>query len=283
MSDTVLHRPSTLHGALELLADTPDAHAVAGGVSLVAIINAQLLDPAALVSLRGIGELEGIRASADSGIAIGAMTRHRTLAGEQRFQGTLGVVREAARSIASPPVRNMGTIGGSISLGDPGADLPSALVAVNATIEMASLIRTRRIPAREFFVDWYTTALEAGELVTAVHLPPPESGAACYEKLVRVAGDICIASVALSVSSSGAARVALGGCGPVPVFSDEADALLSRGLGDAASVEASAAALSRVAKPMDDVRGSADYRRMLIPRMLARAAGRAIAQLEKAS
>lgn len=282
MSDTVLHRPSTLHGALELLADTPDAHAVAGGVSLVAIINAQLLAPAALVSLRGIPELEGIRASPDRGIVIGAMTRHRTLAAE-RFEGTLGCVREAAGCIASPPVRNMGTIGGSISLGDPGADLPPALVAANATIEIASMTRTRRIPAREFFVDWYTTALEHGELVTAVHLPPPESGAACYEKLVRVAGDICIASVALSVSSSGAARVALGGCGPAPVFTDEADALLSRGLADAASVEAAAAALIRVAKPMDDVRGSADYRRMLIPRMLARAAGRAFAQFEKVS
>jgi len=283
MSDTVLHRPATLHAALELLADNPDAHAIAGGVSLVAIINAQLLAPTALVSLRGIGELEGIRATPDGDIAIGAMTRHRAVAAEARLRGPLGCVSEAARSIASPPVRNMGTIGGSISLGDPGADLPPALVAVDATIEIANARRTRRLSAREFFVDWYTTALEPGELVTAVRLPASESGTACYEKLVRVAGDICIASVALSVSSSGTARAALGGCGPAPVFSDEADALLSRGLGDAASVQAAGAALGRVAKPMDDVRGSADYRRMLIPRMLARAAARAFAQLERAA
>ena len=283
MSDTVLHRPATLGEALELLENSEDAHPIAGGVSLVAILNAQLLVPTALVSLRGIDELEGVRPSARGGITIGAMTRHRAVAGATSLEGTLACVREAAQSIASPPVRNMGTIGGSISLGDPGADLPSALVAANATIEIASARQTRRISAREFFVDWYTTALSPGELVTRVHLPAPESGAACYEKLVRVAGDICIASVALSVASSGAARAALGGCGPAPVFSDEADALLSRGLRHATSLQAAGAALARAAKPMDDVRGSAEYRRMLIPRMLARAAERVRAQLEEIS
>jgi aerobic carbon-monoxide dehydrogenase medium subunit len=283
MSDTVLHRPSTVGEALELLSNHHDAHPIAGGVSLVAIINAQLFAPAVLVSLRGIAELEGIRGAPGGGIVIGAMTRYRTIAADARLDGSLACVREAARSIASPPVRNMGTIGGSISLADPAADLPPALVAAAATIEIASARTTRQIPARAFFVDWYTTALAPGELVTAVRLPTPETGAACYEKLVRVAGDLCIASVALSVSCSGAARAALGGCGPSPVSSDEADALLSRGLDDPALVQAAGVALARAAQPMDDVRGSADYRRMLIPRMLARAASRVRAKLETAS
>jgi carbon-monoxide dehydrogenase medium subunit len=279
VSGCVLHRPETLREALEVLASNEDSHALAGGVSLVAIINAQLLAPPALVSLRGVAELDGIHVAPDRSILIGAMTRHRVVAAEPRLDGTLGCVREAARSIASVPVRNMGTMGGSISLGDPGADLPPALVAVDATIEIASAREKRRIAAREFFVDWYTTALRAGELVTAVHLPAPAPGAACYEKLVRVAGDICIASVALSVSFSGRAHAAVGGCGPRPVFSDDADALLSRALGDAATVQAAGEMLARVAKPMDDVRGSADYRRMLVPRMLARAVARVRSRL----
>src|SRR5690349_24588753 len=111
MSDTVLHRPSTVGEALELLANNSDAHPIAGGVSLVAIINAQLLAPDVLVSLRGIAELEGIRVAPGGDIMIGAMTRYRTIAADARLDGTFACVSEAARSIASPPVRNMGTIG----------------------------------------------------------------------------------------------------------------------------------------------------------------------------
>jgi aerobic carbon-monoxide dehydrogenase medium subunit len=280
MSAVAFHKPATLPEALELLAADEDARPVAGGVSLVAIMNAQLLVPSALVSLRGVAQLEGVRVAPDESIAIGAMTRHRIVAAETRLDRTLACVREAARSIASPAVRNMGTIGGSISLADPGADFPPALVAAGATIEIASTKAVRRVPAREFFVGWYTTALLPGELVTAVHLPAPRNGAACYEKLVRVAGDICIASIALSVSADGA-RAAVGGCGPGPVADAEADKLLSRGLRDAQAVQAAGEVLARKSEPMNDVRGSANYRRVLIPRMLARAAERVQAKLDE--
>ena len=280
MSEVAFHKPATLREALGLLAADEDARPLGGGVSLVAIMNAQLLVPTALVSLRHIVELDDIRAAPGGAIEIGAMTRHRVVAAESRLDRTLSCVREAARSIASPAVRNMGTIGGSISLADPGADLPPALIAAGASIEIASAKGRRTLPAREFFVGWYTTALKPGELVTAIHLPAPEPGAGCYEKLARVAGDICTASVALSVSAAGSARAAVGGCGPAPVSDAEADALLSRGLGDAAAVRAAGEVLARVAEPMDDVRGSAEYRRMLIPRMLARAAARVRGQLK---
>ena len=280
MSEVAFHRPPTLDEALRLLAADADARPVGGGVSLVAIMNAHLLAPSALVSLGGIASLEGIRVGPDRALTIGAMTRHRVVAAEARLVGTLACVREAALSIANPPVRNMGTIGGSISLSDPGADFPPALVVAGATIEIAGVGGTRTVPAREFFTGWYSTALRPGELVTAVRLPAPEAGAACYEKLARVAGDICIASIALRVSAAGIARAAVGGCGPAPVWTAEADALLSHGLGDAATVRAAGEALARAAEPMDDVRGSADYRRILIPRLLARAAARVQTQLK---
>ena len=265
--------------ALSLVAAGADAIPIAGGVSLVAIMNTRLLSPGSLVSLRGVAEMEGIRGNADGTIRIGAMTRQRAVEKDTRLERTLACVREAASSIASPAIRNMGTIGGSICLSDPGADLPPALVAANARFEIAGPGGTRTIPAEAFFTGWYTTALQPGELLLAVHLPAPAPGAACYEKLVRVSGDICIASVALSAAGRGPVRAAVGGCGPGPVRHAEADALLSRGLDDPKMVRAAGDILARVAQPMDDVRGSAHYRRMLIPRMLARAVERVRAQL----
>jgi carbon-monoxide dehydrogenase medium subunit len=110
------------------------------------------------------------------------------------------VLRNAARQIANPPVRNMGTIGGSIAFADPAADYPPALVAANAEIEIAGKATRRRVAAEAFFTDWYATALGAGELVTAVYLPAPRPGIGLYKKFARVAGDFAIASVAISAA-----------------------------------------------------------------------------------
>jgi CO/xanthine dehydrogenase FAD-binding subunit len=279
MSGVALHRPRTLAEALAILDGDEDAKPVAGGVSLVAIMNARLLVPGSLVSLRSVAELQGIRVEGDGTIVIGAMTRHREVAAEARLTGTLACVRNAAASIANPAVRNMGTIGGSISLADPGADFPPALVAAGAAIEIAGKGGSRTVAARDFFAGWYTTALAQGELVTAIRLPASRPGAACYEKLMRVAGDICTASIALGVGRDGVAHAAVGGCGPGPVSDDAADAALSRGLADSANVRAAGEILAKKSQPMNDVRGSAEYRRLLIPRMLARACARVLAEL----
>src|SRR5688572_22673013 len=163
---------------------------------MVAMMNARLITPSSVVSLRDIKELSGITALADGGIRIGAMTRHHQTADEERLSGTLACVREAARSIANPVVRNMGTMGGSISLADPAADYSPALVAAKATIEITGRAGKRLVAASDFFVDWYTTALEPGELVTAILLPPAKAGSGSYQKLAVVAGDFAIASVA---------------------------------------------------------------------------------------
>jgi carbon-monoxide dehydrogenase medium subunit len=174
----------------------------------------------------------------------------------------------------------MGTMGGSISLADPGADYPPALVAADAVIEIVSLDGTRQLPAREFFLDWYTTALMPGELVVAIVLPRPKPGVGLYHKLARVAGDFATVSVALTAAGDGAVSVAIGGCGPFPVRSDAADEALSGRLGDAAAVRQAGESLAALANPVDDVRATADYRRMVIPRMLVRAAAEAGARRE---
>ena len=141
----------------------------------------------------------------------------------------------------------------------------------DAAIEIASAGGRRTLPARDFFVDWYTTALAPGELVTAVLLPGPQAGGTgAYIKHARVAGDYATASVAACLYPGGRLSVAIGACGPTPLVDEEANRLLSADRSDAAVARAGAL-LEDLADPLDDVRGTAAYRRLLIPRLLLRA------------
>lgn len=265
-----LYRPATLRAALELLAQDAEARPLAGGATLVAMMNARVLEPRALVSLGSIAELRGIQLQADGTLRIGAFTRHAETAGDARLGETWAVVREAASQIANATVRNMGTIGGSVAFADPGLDYPPALVAANARIEMTSLTGVRMVPASEFFIDWYTTALQPGELVSAVLLPPAVAGVGRYHKLARVSGDYAIVSVAITRTRAGAVRVAIGGCGPTPLHDEDIDRQLSGRPGDAV-IDKAGARLVELADPVDDARGSANYRRQVIPRLLRKA------------
>lgn len=264
------YRPRSVEEAIELLQHDPEAKPISGGATLVAMLNARVIEPHALVSLAQIEEIRGISVVPDGRIRIGAFTRHRETAECALDLGEASVVRHAASQIANSTVRNMGTIGGSISFADPGLDYPPALVAAGASIEIASSSGRRMVPAEEFFVDWYTTALEPGQLVTAVVLPRPEGGRGLYVKHCRVAGDYATASIAISMRDSGRIRAAVGGCGPTPLRDAQADEILSRDRSDAAVARAGAL-LEQKADPLDDVRGSAPYRRRLIPRLLLRA------------
>jgi carbon-monoxide dehydrogenase medium subunit len=271
-----LFRPQSLAEALDLLATTPEARPLAGGASLVAMMNAGLVAPAALVSLTRIPELTGIHVAADGSIAIGAATRHCEIAEEPRLGGTAAVLPHAAAQIAGTAVRNMGTIGGAVAHGDPGLDFPPALAALDAEVEIASRAGRRRVPIRNFFVDWYTTALEPGELVVALHLRKPKPGVGLYLKHARVSGDFAVAAVAVSLAEDGDVNVAVGGCGPAPLTSAEADHMLSSDLSPSAVTRAGEL-LTALANPIDDVRGTAEYRKLLIPRLLARALRDAVA------
>jgi len=269
--------PRSVEEATAMLADDPDARPLSGGATLVAMMNARVIEPLALVNLGRIDELAGIRVLADGRVRIGAYTRHRETAECAALSGTAAVVRRAAGQIANATVRNMGTMGGSISFADPGLDYPPAIVAAGAEIEIAGPTGRRTLPALAFFLDWYTTALEPGEIVTAVTLARPAAGGAAYEKHARVAGDYATAAAAVSMATGGATRAVIGACGPTPIADDAADALLSSDRSDAAIARAGAL-LEAHADPLDDVRGSAGYRRLLIPRLLLRAVRRAEAE-----
>lgn len=265
-----LYRPRTVEEAVGLLRSDPEAKPISGGATLVAMLNARVIEPRALVSLGQIAEIQGISVLPDGRIRIGAFTRHRQTAECDLDLGEMAVVRHAASQIANATVRNMGTIGGSISFADPGLDYPPALVAAGASIEIASVSTRRVVPADEFFVDWYATALEPGDLVTAVLLPKPGGGRGLYLKHCRVVGDYATASIAIRMDRSGRMRAAVGGCGPTPLHDAQADEILTRDRSDAAVARAGAL-LEQKADPLDDVRGTSDYRRRLIPRLLLRA------------
>jgi len=271
-----LHRPDTLDEAISLLSQYDNARCIAGGQTLVAMMNAELVKPDALVSLDRIGALRGIVRKPDGAVEIGAMTTHRDIAAFDGFSPAQAIVGLAARRIAHPPIRNRGTIGGSIAHADPAADFPTALTAAQAEIEIAGPRGRRTVAIEDLFVDYLTTAVEPDEIVARIRLPEGPKGArAHYEKFSRVDGDFAILSVAVVLGFAGGActhaRLALGAAGPTPVRSDEADRALAGGkIGDAA-IDAAVKALAARCDPIDDFRGSADYRRRIMPRLVRRA------------
>jgi carbon-monoxide dehydrogenase medium subunit len=235
--------PATLEEAYRAL-QIDEARCLAGGQSLVAMMNLGLVSPARLVSLRRIEALRGIRTEGNRNLRIGAMTTHAELAELNHASPAASLLAQAARVVAYPAVRAWGTIGGSVAHADPAADYPVVLLAAEAMIEIGSAAGTRRVAARDFFRGLFETALAKGEIVTAIHLPPGPKGARVgYEKLSLVAGDFAI----LSVAAIGK-RVAVGGYGTKPLLMEE--------IGKT--------------EPANDHRASAAYRRRVLPELIRR-------------
>lgn len=263
--------PQSIDEAVAFLAEHEGARPISGGATLVAMKNAGLVEASHFVSLERIGVLHGISADATAGIRIGAMTRHRDTAASDVLTGSLNVVRRAAAMIANRPVRNMGTIGGSVANADPAADYLPALVCVGATVEIHGPGGARRVPIENFIVDWYETVLGHGEIITAIALPAPQKMFSVYRKIARVSGDFATASCAMVLQNEPDAtvHVAIGGCGPAPVRDRAAEEALRGQLHDPKAVAAFGEKIAALADPVDDVRGSAAYRLKLIPRLIA--------------
>lgn len=271
-----LHHPRTVDETVSLLGEDEDARCLAGGATLIAMMNADLLAPGALVSLRDIDGLKGVSSDADGTVSVGAMTNHVTIAECTGFDGGQSIVARAASVIGHPAIRNMGTIGGSIAHADSAADYPAALVAADAVISVAGASGAREIPAADFFVDYLETALEEGELITAIHIPSTPAGTvSAYEKFARVEGDFATVSVAVIMNEKDGEvediRLAVGACAPVPIRSSDAEAILiSDGINDG-TVAAACEHIAALADPIDDFRGSGEYRLKLIPVLVSRA------------
>jgi carbon-monoxide dehydrogenase medium subunit len=272
--------PRTVEEATALLAEDPEAKPIAGGATLVAMMNARVIEPLALVNLGRIDELRGIRRLDDGRVRIGAYTRHRETAECAELAGPAAVVRQAAGQIANATVRNMGTIGGSISFADPGLDYPPAIVAARAEVEIASAAGRRHVPAAEFFLDWYTTALEPGEIVTGLAVPQLAGWRSGFEELARRHGDFALAGLAARMrierDEIADARLVFFGVGTRPVRARGAEAVLSGARASADALAAAGRALDSEIDPPGDIHGSPALRRHLARVLLARVTSRLV-------
>jgi CO/xanthine dehydrogenase FAD-binding subunit len=278
--------PQSVGETLALLAEhAGDARVLAGGQSLVPLMNMRLVHPGVLVDINGINELAYIKAW-DGGLTIGTLTRDATLTGDRMVAERLPLLREAARCVGHPAIRNRSTVGGSIAHADPAAELPAVMVALNAEFEARSRSGSRTISAQDFFKGYLTTDLKEGEMLTELRIPglPSRSGSAFVE-FARREGDYALAGVAavIALDENGAvadARLGLCSVGPAPVRPQAAEALL-RGQrpGNEAWAAAASAVVSILDNPLSDIHGSADYRRhlagVLTKQALATAAERA--------
>jgi len=190
-------RAASVANAIELLArHGPDAQILAGGQSLMPMLNFRVARPAVLVDINPIADLAGIRAD-KNGVYIGALARHADVEGSGKVSEQLPLVAAAIRHIAHPAIRNRGTFGGSCALADPAAELPACCVALGAEFHIAGPKGERRVPADKFFTGIYSTALAPGELLLGAQFPPPKPGyVAKFLELTRRHGDYAMVGAA---------------------------------------------------------------------------------------
>jgi aerobic carbon-monoxide dehydrogenase medium subunit len=277
------HRPKSVTEAVSMLSDLgEDARALAGGHSLIPMMKLRLATPAHLVDLAGVPDLKFIRADGPD-IVIGAMTTQHELIGSDLLASKVPLLREAALVIADPQVRYAGTLGGNVANGDPGNDMPAVMMCLGAAYEIAGKSAGRRIPAREFYQGAYFTALEAGEILTAVRIPAPPAGHGfAYQKLKRKVGDYATAAAAVMLTMSGGrvatCSIGLTNVAETPLWAEEAGKILAGSGLDAATVKKAVAAAEAITSPATDARGPAHYRTKMAGVMLARALARAKAR-----
>ena len=271
-------RPEILADAIALLAEHgADAKLLAGGQSLVPMMNMRLVRPAVLVDLNGVRELERIAPTPDGGLVIGALARHTDVIASPVVRERAPLLAEAARHVGHTAIRNRGTVGGSVAHADPAAELPAALVALDATFALASPRGRRAMRADEFFRGLLATALADDEILIDITVPAAPAGWG-FAEIARRPGDFALAGVAATVSDGGARVVAFGVADrPRRCVAAEV-ALRGSALDDAAAARAGAAAAGDT-DPMDDVHASADYRRHLATVMTERALRAAFARL----
>jgi aerobic carbon-monoxide dehydrogenase medium subunit len=250
--------------AIELLATHgEDAKLLAGGHSLLPMMKLRLAAPEVLIDIARVPELAGISTDGDD-LVIGATTRHADLAASELVWAQAPLLAHAASLVGDPQIRHRGTIGGSLAHADPAADLPMALVALGGSVELRGTDGTRRVFADDFFTGFFETALEEGELLTAVRVPRRPGVTWGYQKFVRRANDWAIVGVA-AVDG----RIALANMGPRPLRAHAAE----RALADGASAAEAALLAADGTSPAQDIHADREYRehlaRVLTERALA--------------
>jgi len=275
------HAPTSLDEAVALLQRYGgDAKILAGGQSLMPLLNFRLSRPAALVDLNRIASLAYIREE-NGQVRLGAMTRQRTIEFSPVVARRLPLLSEATKWVGHLPIRTRGTIGGSIAHADPSAEYPAVLTALEGEVVARGPKGERLVKAKDLFLTYLTTSLKSDEVLSEIRLPVMPMGAGfALEEFARRHGDFAIVAIAAMVVPDATrckqARLATAGAGPVPVRLRAAEEILERdGVTDAA-IDAAARRAAELVSPDSDIHASADYRRHLTMVLTRRALKRAL-------
>ena len=270
-------RAASVEDAVALLSQHGDAaKLIAGGHSLLPIMKLRLAEPELLIDIGRIAELRGVR-DVGSEIAIGALTTHHAVANDPLLRERIPLLADTASRVGDRQVRNRGTIGGALAHADAASDYPAAILALEATIVARGPGGERRIPASEFFLDFLTTALQPDEVLTDVRIAPPNTGHGwSYQKLANQASGYALVGVAALVllngdGASSDVRVGITGSAAVPWRANAVEAALRGQKLDADGVAAAAAGVMDGIDPLDDLHGSAEYRRRVTEGLTRRA------------
>jgi carbon-monoxide dehydrogenase medium subunit len=276
-------RPTTLDEALGLLSGNADAKVLAGGQSLLPLLKLRLAGAARLIDIGRIPELHGIRATADGGTSIGALTTYRELL-DSPLATRYGCLAEAVPQIGDIQVRNRGTVGGAVAHADPASDLPAVMLALDATFVARSKGGERRIKATSFFQGAFQTSLTEGELLTEIVIPPgSEALGSAYRQISQPASGYSIVGVAAVVGRTGGtvstARVAVTGVGNVAYRASAVESALIGSDGSAAVIAAAAAHAADGQTVASDIHADRTYRAQMATVYVRRAIEGALAAL----
>jgi len=274
-------RPTSVADAITALVQGgDDAKILGGGQSLIPVLRLRLAAPSVLVDLGGIPELRGIRDEGDR-IAIGAMTVYHDIVGDDLVQQHVMLLAQATQTVADSQVRHLGTLGGSLAHADPAGDLGAVALALDAEFVIAGASGTRTVPAAEFFLDYFTTAIGEGEILTEIRFPRYTGWGSRYEKFNRTAQAWSMVAIAAAIrvesGAIAAARVGLTNMGTTPIRATGVEQAL---IGQPATADAVRVAAERVTEGTaapSDADAAADYRehlaRVLTGRAVLAAAG----------
>ncbi len=276
------HAPRTLEEAVRLANELPNPRLLAGGQSLLPMLNFRLLAPDHVIDLNRVAGLAGIQETA-TGIVFGAMTRQRDIEFSPIVKRRLPLLSEAIQWVGHRQTRNRGTIGGSLCHLDPSAEQPTVAIAMDATVSIAGPGATRELPMREFALDLMTSALADGEILASVRIAPwANSHGWAFLEFARRHGDYAIVSVAVLLELDGEQRasrvsITLGGVASTPVRVPQAEAVLLGSRIEAGDIEAAAACCAAV-EALGDPQVPAWYRQRLARTLTARALPIALAR-----
>jgi aerobic carbon-monoxide dehydrogenase medium subunit len=264
MYQTTYIRAESLAEAESLLRDNPEAKLISGGQTLVPTLRQRLARASHLVDIVHLPELRGLSEDGEA-VVVGASTTHAEVAASDLVRSKIPGLADLVGLIGDPPVRHLGTIGGSIANSDPAADYPAAVLALNATVQTSK----RTIGADDFFTGLFETALDASEIVVRISFPVPRRSA--YEKFHQSASRFALVGVFVAILANGSVRVAVTGAGPRVFRATSIEAALASNF----TTEAAESAFVSADGLNTDIHGSAEFRAHLVPVLAARAVARA--------